>query len=53
VVDSHDGQFNRTAATTPLFNYLAPSESADEKVVSQRGIELTARPMRSAQEDLP
>lgn len=26
--------FNRTAATAPLFNYLAPSESADEKMVS-------------------
>ncbi len=24
-------RFNRTAATAPLFNYLAPSESADEK----------------------
>jgi hypothetical protein len=23
--------FNRTAATAPLFNYLAPSECADEK----------------------
>jgi hypothetical protein len=32
---SFDGnRFNRTAATAPLFNYLAPSESADEKVVS-------------------
>ena len=28
-------RFNRTAATAPLFNYLAPSESADEKMVSQ------------------
>jgi hypothetical protein len=27
-------RFNRTAATEPLFNYLAPSES-DEKMVSQ------------------
>jgi hypothetical protein len=26
---------NRTAATAPLFNYLAPSECADEKMVSQ------------------
>jgi len=32
-------RFNRTAATAPRFNYLAPSESADEKVVSQEGIE--------------
>ena len=28
-------RFNRTAATAPLFKYLAPSESADEKMVSQ------------------
>jgi hypothetical protein len=28
-------RFNRTAVTAPLFNYLAPSESADEKVVSR------------------
>ena len=32
-------RFNRTAATAPLFNYLAPSESADEKMVSLIGIE--------------
>ena len=32
-------RFNRTAATAPLFNYLAPSESADERVVSRVGIE--------------
>ena len=25
-------RFNRTAATAPLFNYLAPSDSADERV---------------------
>jgi hypothetical protein len=32
---AYDGnRFNRTAATAPLFNYLAPSESADEKMVS-------------------
>jgi hypothetical protein len=31
-------RFNRTAATAPLFNYLAPSESADEKMVSRLGI---------------
>jgi hypothetical protein len=24
-------RFNRTAVTAPLFNYLAPSESADER----------------------
>ena len=28
-------RFNRTAATPALFNYLAPSESADERVVSR------------------
>ena len=28
-------RFNRTAATAPLFKYLAPSESADERVVTQ------------------
>jgi hypothetical protein len=28
-------RFNRTAATAPLFKYLAPSESADEKMVTQ------------------
>jgi hypothetical protein len=28
-------RFNRTAVTAPLFNYLAPSESADERVVSR------------------
>jgi hypothetical protein len=27
-------RFNRTAATAPLFSYLAPSESADEKMVN-------------------
>ena len=32
-------RFNRTAVTAPLFNYLAPSESADERVVSRTGIE--------------
>jgi hypothetical protein len=41
VVPEHDldlprdgNRFNRTAATAPLFTYLAPSESADEKMVS-------------------
>jgi hypothetical protein len=33
---AYDGnRFNRTAVTAPLFKYLAPSESADERVVSQ------------------
>src|ERR1051325_3936168 len=36
---AYDGsRFNRTDATAPLFNYLAPSESADEKMVSREGI---------------
>ena len=49
---AYDGnRFNRTAATAPLFKYLAPSESADERVVSRRGIEPTARPMRSPGSD--
>ena len=44
-------RFNRTAVTAPLFNYLAASESADEKVVSLIGIEpddslRTLRPLR-------
>ncbi len=44
---AHDGiRFNRTAVTAPLFNYLAPSESADEKMVSRVGIEPTTRRLR-------
>ena len=39
-------RFNRTAATAPLFNYLAPSESADEKLVSREGIEPSTRRLR-------
>ena len=39
-------RFNRTAATAPLFNYLAPSESADERVVSRDGIEPSTRRLR-------
>ena len=39
-------RFNRTAATAPLFNYLAPSESVDEKVVSRLGIEPRTRRLR-------
>ena len=43
----YDGnQLNRTAATAPLFNYLAPSERADEKMVSRVGIEPTTRRLR-------
>ena len=35
---AYDGhRFDRTADTAPLFSYLAPSESADEKMVSRRG----------------
>jgi hypothetical protein len=36
---AYGNRFNRTAATAPLFKYLAPSESADEKLVSRTGIE--------------
>jgi hypothetical protein len=44
---AYDGnRFNRTAATAPLFNYLAPSESADEKMVSREGIEPSTRRLR-------
>ena len=39
-------RFNRTAITAPLFNYLGPSESADERVVSRVGIEPTTRRLR-------
>jgi recombinase-like zinc beta ribbon protein len=39
-------RFNRTAATAPLFNYLAPSESAEEKMVSREGIEPSTRRLR-------
>ena len=45
---AYDGnRFNRTAATAPLFNYLAPSESADEKMVSRLGIEPRTRRLRA------
>ncbi len=37
-------RFNRTAVTALLFNYLAPFESADEKMVSPKGIEPSLRP---------
>jgi hypothetical protein len=44
---AYDGnRFNRTAATAPLFNYLAPSEIADQKMVSREGIEPSTRRLR-------
>ena len=44
---AYDGnRFNRTAVTAPLFKYLAPSDSADEEVVSRVGIEPTTRRLR-------
>jgi hypothetical protein len=47
---AYDGnRFNRTAASAPLFNSLAPSEGADEKMVTRTGIEPPARPLRSPQ----
>ena len=46
---AYDGKrFNRTAATAPLFRYLAPGESAQESVVSRVGIEPTTRRLRVA-----
>jgi hypothetical protein len=46
---AYDGnRFNRTAATAPLFSYLAPSASADEKMVSRGGIEPPTRRLRVA-----
>jgi hypothetical protein len=45
-IASDGNRFNRTAATAPLFNYLAPSESADERVVSRDGIEPSTRRLR-------
>jgi hypothetical protein len=42
-------RFNRTAATAPLFNYVAPSEGADEKMVNQTGIEPVTACMRDHQ----
>jgi hypothetical protein len=42
-----DGKrFNRTGATAPFFKYLAPEESADERVVSRDGIEPSTRRLR-------
>lgn len=44
---AYDGdRFNRTAVTAPLFNYLAPSERADEKMVSPEGIEPSTNRLR-------
>jgi hypothetical protein len=37
---AYDGnRFNRTAVTAPLFNYLAPDQSAEESLVSPEGID--------------
>jgi hypothetical protein len=46
-------RFNRTAVTAPLFKYLAPSECADERVVSQEGIEPSTRRLRGSRESEP
>jgi hypothetical protein len=36
---AYDGiRFNRTVVTAPLFNYLAPDQTAEEILVSQEGI---------------
>jgi hypothetical protein len=45
-------RFNRTAVTAPLFKYLAPSEYADEGVVSRVGIEPERRGRRPKPESL-
>ena len=45
----YDGiRFNRTAVTAPLFNYLAPDQSAEEILVSREGIEPSTRRLRVA-----
>jgi DNA invertase Pin-like site-specific DNA recombinase len=41
-------RFNRTAATALFFKYLAPSESADERVASLIGIEPSRSPTSGA-----
>jgi hypothetical protein len=51
---AYDGnRFNRTAVTAPLFKYLAPSESAHEKMVSRVGIEPTTRRLRDSAQSQP
>jgi hypothetical protein len=47
---AYDGnRFNRTAVTAPLFNYLAPDQSAEESLVSPEGIDhVQARPKAEA-----
>src|SRR6266852_4703005 len=48
---AYDGnRFNRTAVAAPLFKYLAPPESADEKMVSRVGIEPSTRRLRDREE---
>ncbi len=37
---------NRTAVSAPFFNYLAPSEGAEERMVSRLGIEPRTRRLR-------
>ncbi|PYR17001.1 MAG: hypothetical protein DMF94_25505 [Acidobacteria bacterium] len=46
-------RFNRTAATAPLFNYLAPSESTDEKMVNRVGIEPRTSRFKSVRCPIP
>jgi hypothetical protein len=48
---AYDGtRFNRTVVTAPLFSYLAPTEGADEGVVSRAGIEPATRRLRGETE---
>jgi hypothetical protein len=39
-------RLNRTAVTVPLFNYLAPDQSAEEILVSREGIEPSTHRLR-------
>jgi hypothetical protein len=44
---AYDGnRFNRTAATAPFFNYLAPGERREESLVSPEGIEPSTNRLR-------
>jgi len=44
---AYDGnRFNRTAVMAPLFNYLAPDQSAEESLVSPEGIEPSTNRLR-------
>jgi hypothetical protein len=42
-------RFNRTAATAPFFNYLAPGEKREESLLSRAGIEPADTPIPTRQ----